>query len=426
MKSKIGHISLLFAIGGLVITEACIYWGLLQGPIWRILVTGFEAATIGGLADWFAVSALFHKIPIPIVSRHTNIIVKNRSKLTEAIVELVTTKWLSSEIILEKLEGVQIAAGIFSLLDKPANMDRVMDFLRSALYRFSDNMDNPEVALLFQKLLKDQMEGLEIAGPLGSWLEGVVEEKDHHRLVELVLEESTQALDEPATRAIIHAKLKWGLESYEKMDWIKRSAIWLGKKTGGIDLDVLTDRLLDIARMLAAEARTDPGHPLRHKLDQSLLKLSHNLKMGEPDVMIFIHQLKHKIVEGKETQSMLLDIFSRLKITFTKQLANKETVFMKLLRKNAERLIENFRGDNVTLEKIDEWVKRNLAQLIDKNHHEIGNMVRLSLSKLDDTSLMLQIKEKVGDDLQYIRLNGAVVGGLVGVFIAVVRMLMVQ
>jgi uncharacterized membrane-anchored protein YjiN (DUF445 family) len=426
LKSKIGHISLLFAIGGLVITEACIYWGLLQGPIWRILVTGFEAATIGGLADWFAVSALFHKIPIPIVSRHTNIIVKNRSKLTEAIVELVTTKWLSSEIILEKLGGVQIAAGIFTVLEKPANMDRVMDFLRSALYRFSDNMDNPEVALLFQKLLKDQMEGLEIAGPLGSWLEGVVKERDHHRLVELVLEESTQALDEPATRAIIHAKLKWGLESYEKMDWVKRSAIWLGKKTGGIDLDVLTDRLLDIARMLAAEARTDPGHPLRHKLDQSLLKLSHNLQMGEPDVMIFIHQLKHKIVEGKETQSMLLDIFSRLKITFTKQLANKETVFMKLLRKNAERLIENFRRDNVTLEKIDEWVKRNLAQLIDKNHHEIGNMVRLSLSKLDDTSLMLQIKEKVGDDLQYIRLNGAVVGGLVGVFIAVVRMLMVQ
>ena len=111
MKSKVGHISLLIAIGGLVITEACIHLGLLQGPIWRILATGFEAATIGGLADWFAVSALFHKIPIPIVSRHTNIIVKNRSKLTEAIVELVTTKWLSSEIIHEKLEGLQIAAG---------------------------------------------------------------------------------------------------------------------------------------------------------------------------------------------------------------------------------------------------------------------------------------------------------------------------
>ena len=123
---------------------------------------------------------------------------------------------------------------------------------------------------------------------------------------------------------------------------------------------------------------------------------------------------------------MFLDIFSRLKITFTEQLTNKETVFMKLLRKNAERLIEDLQADNVTLDKIDEWVKRSTAQLIDKNHHEIGNMVRLSLSKLDDKSLMLQIKDKVGDDLQYIRLNGAVVGGLVGVFIAVVRVLLVQ
>src|SRR5690606_23556816 len=221
---------------------------------------------------------------------------------------------------------------------------------------------NPEVALLFQKLLKDQMEGLEIAGPLGSWLESVVEERDHHRLVELILEESTQALDEPATRAIIHAKLKWGLESYEKMDWIKKSAIWIGKKTGGIDLDVLTDRLLDIARMLAAEARTDPEHPLRHKLDQSLLELSHSLKTGEPDVMIFINQLKHKIVEGKETQSMILDIFSRLKITFTEQLVNKETTFMKLLRKNAERLIRDLLADKATQDKIDEWMKRSIAR----------------------------------------------------------------
>jgi len=426
LKSKIGHISLLIAIGGLIITEACIYMELLQGPIWRILATGFEAGTIGGLADWFAVSALFHKIPIPIVSRHTNIIVKNRPKLTEAIVELVTTKWLSSEIILEKLEGVEIAAGILTALENPRNMDLVMDFLRSSLHRFSENMDNPEVALLFQKLLKDQLEGLEMAGPLGSWLESVVKDKDHHHLVELILEGSTKALDEPTTRTIIHAKLKWGLESYEKMDWIKKSAIWIGKKTGGIDLDVLTDRLLDIARMLAAEACSNPDHPLRQKLDHSLLELSYNLKTGEPDVITFINQLKHKIVVGRETQSMILDIFSRLKITFTEQLVNKETTFMKLLRKNADRLIRDLLADKVTQKKLDEWMKRSIARLIDTYHHELGNMVRSSLSKLDDQSLMLQIKEKVGDDLQYIRLNGAVVGGLVGIFIAVVRVLLAQ
>jgi len=83
MKNKIGQISLLSTLGGLTVTQICIHVGWLQGYPWTILAAGFEAGTVGGLADWFAVSALFREIPIPIVRRHTNIIVKNRRQLTE-------------------------------------------------------------------------------------------------------------------------------------------------------------------------------------------------------------------------------------------------------------------------------------------------------------------------------------------------------
>jgi uncharacterized membrane-anchored protein YjiN (DUF445 family) len=416
----------VIAISGLIITEFGIYLGWLRGQEWMILATGFEAATIGALADWFAVSALFHRIPIPLVSRHTNIIVKNRQKLTEAIVELVTTKWLSSDIIQEKLQGVQIAEALLKFLEKTENMDRVLDLLRNLLNRFSENLDNPQVASLAQRLIKDQLADTDIASPLGHWLEGVVHEKEHFPIVDLVLDQSMQTFDELETRELIGEKLKWAMKSYGRQDWVKKSAIWIGKKTGGIDLDLLTDRLLDIARMMATDARQNPEHPLRQKLDSALLEFAQNLKNGDPATLEFINRLKTKIVEDTRTQSILLDFLSRLKITFTEQLKNSETTFMKLLRNNMERLIRELKGDTKYQEKIDHWIKGTVAMLINKYHHEIGNMVRSSLLKLDDKSLVAQIKEKVGDDLQYIRLNGALVGGLVGIFIALFKILLLK
>ena len=83
MKNKVGQISLLSTLGGLTATQIGIHMGWLQGNLWTILSSGFEAGTVGGLADWFAVSALFREIPIPIIRRHTNIIVKNRLQLFE-------------------------------------------------------------------------------------------------------------------------------------------------------------------------------------------------------------------------------------------------------------------------------------------------------------------------------------------------------
>ena len=148
MKSKIGHISLVIAITGLLLTEVGIHFGLLQGWFWRVLATGFEAGTIGALADWFAVSALFHHIPLPVIGRHTNIIVKNRQKLTEAIVELVTTKWLSPDIIYTKLEGLKITSGIFRVLEKPRNLNLGVDLIRQVLVQLVENLDAAQLVNL--------------------------------------------------------------------------------------------------------------------------------------------------------------------------------------------------------------------------------------------------------------------------------------
>ncbi|MFC4873547.1 DUF445 domain-containing protein [Negadavirga shengliensis] len=424
MKSRIGHISLICAIAGFLLLEAAMHFDLLAGPFWRILATGFEAGTIGGLADWFAVSALFYEIPIPLVRRHTNIIVKNRDKLTEGIVELVTTKWLSPEMLREKLAGVEIAKNVVQVLEEPHNMDRTLDFIRTVFYRFTEDLDHPKMAVLLQKLLKDQIQDLDIAGPLGSWLKEAVGQKKHHEILEMAIGEISKSIEEPDTRKLVYKKLKAAVEEYAQKDWIKKSAIWLGKRTGGIDLDLLTDRLLDLALVLMGETKNDPQHPVRQKLDQYLLEFANALESGEEQAVSYVEQLKHNFILNDTARVIIQDMLYKLKNTLEGQLSHARTPFMELVKRQLVRFLDELKGDPEAQAKLDAWLKESLEKLVDKYHPELGNIVRSSLGRLDDHGMMQQIKDKVGDDLQYIRLNGAVVGGLVGIVIAVLRWLL--
>lgn len=424
MKSKIGHISLIIAVSGLVMTELGIHFGWLQGMFWRVIATGFEAGTVGALADWFAVSALFYKIPLPLIGKHTNIIAKNRQKLTEGIVELVTTKWLSAEIIREKMADVPIAKGIFVLLENPANLNRILAFLRHVLQRFSENLDNPKFAFLAKRLMEDQIKETDIATPLADWLKSMVKGKNHYGLVDTLLLESGQVLDEPGTRQIIREKLSQVLDAYADQGRMKRLAVNIGKITGGLDLELVTDQLLELAKGMAEEIRLDPDHPLRKKADESLLEIAQSLEDGDPAYVAYLDKLKWKLMEGERVDHLILDLLTRLKTSFSDQLSSADTAFSRILHRNILRFAKELEGDDATQNQLDEWLKRTVTQLLEKHHDEIGNMVRSSLLKLDDKGLVAQIKEKVGDDLQYIRLNGAVVGGVVGIVIALLRIVL--
>ena len=197
----------------------------------------------------------------------------------------------------------------------------------------------------------------------------------------------------------------------------------IGRWTGGIDIDVLTDRLLNMIREMADEAQADPHHPLRETLDTFLLELGEKLKKGDGPTLIVIDRLKQQMLENLELQAMFLALVIRAKTVIQEQLNNNETALMDFFNGKAKTLIDMYGSDEALLLKMDHWIKQTVAQLVNKHHHEVGNLVRESLLRLDDRALVVQIKEKVGDDLQYIRLNGAVVGGLVGILIAMARLL---
>lgn len=421
MKSKIGRNSLIIAILGFVILEVSLHLGYLEASIWRIIATGFEAGTIGGLADWFAVSALFYEIPIPYVKKHTNIIVKNREKLTDGIVDLVTTKWLSPEVLQERLTHIKIAEGLLQSLESAGNVEKLLGFFSGIFMRISGEIDHPQLVVVIQKLLKDKLQTTDVASPLGEWLHSVVNEGKHHEFIAIAMDQFSISIEEPETREIILKKLKGALELYASKDWVKKSAVWIGKKTGGIDPDQMIDRILDLVLALLVEIKDDPDHPIRKKLEMYALEFAANLESGDEKTLAYIEKLKRNWVLNDQTKDMIQNVLVQIKENMQEQFSNTTTPVMQLVSRQLLRFLTELRNDGDSRNQIDSWMRSTITHLVTRYHHELGDMVRSSLSKLDDKGIMLQIKERVGNDLQYIRLNGAVVGGLVGLIIATIR-----
>ncbi len=423
-KNLVGRNSLIISILGLITVQALIHIGYLKNEYWNILLSGFEAATIGGFADWFAVSALFREIPIPIIKKHTNIIVSNRIKLTNGVVDLVTNKWLSPEIIKEKISDIQIVKNILKTLKERQNKVKVIGFIKDIINRLTSNIDNPEVSKLLQTLLKDQLKGFDFATPLGQWVKKSIDNGDHNQLWEMILNSAEKTINNAETKTILLTAVGKQMNDYKEEGFFKRLFVGVGEKAGAIDNQSIVEKIIISINNTINEAKGNPNHPLRQKFDHNILEFAQKLINGDKDATAIIDDLKIRLVDNTDTNNIMQIVLANIKTTLAHQLNNNNTPLTKFINQNVEKLINELETDTTQQTKIDDWIKDTVENLIIKYHHEIGEMVRLSMSKLNDYELVNQIEEKVGNDLQFIRLNGAVVGGFVGMVISLIRLML--
>ena len=423
-KNHLGRISLMVAVSGLVVTETLLRTGIADGPVMQIINTGFEGGTVGGLADWFAVSALFREIPIPYVRRHTNIIVKNRTKISEGVVDLVTNRWLSPEVLKEKLSSMDVSTSLSNYLSDPGNIEKVTDFMRKeVLTRLSQGLDSAELSSFIEKLIKDQTAKLDLAKPLGNWLRKAVNSGSHNELIERMLGSLSKSLNDPEFTKMLDDKVRSMIDDYKTDGILKDVFVTLAERTNIIDRKMIVQKLLAGLNDFIDELRHDRGHPARNKFNEKLIEFADGLVSGDPSSVKLADTLKKKITENAELGNMIRDFLSKSKTSLDEQLLSNDTALMKLVARNIDSAAKEFRSNKESMQRFNTWVMDTAIELIHSHHHKIGEMVRESLSKLDDRALVQQIEEKVGNDLQFIRLNGAVIGFFAGCAIKVIKLL---
>ena len=311
------------------------------------------AATIGGFADWFAVRALFYEIPIPIIRKHTNIIVRNRQKLTEGVVDLVTNKWLSPEIINEKLSNVHIIESVIKTLKTPENTKKVVGFLKEIISRLTANIDDPEVAKMLQSLLKEQIKGVDLATPLGEWLKKSVQKGDHNKLWDIILDAAEKSISDETTRELLLTSFEKQVQEYKQEGFLKKIFIGIANGVGAIDSPSILDKIISSIDDFIKEAKGNPNHAIRVKFDKSILDFADNLIEGNEESTKIIKDLQDKLIDNADANSMIQVILNNFKISIKAQLETDDTPFINFLSQNTDKLLNELEADKASQIKID-------------------------------------------------------------------------
>ncbi len=419
-RNHIGTISLLFAAGGAVICQVLRHAGPWAGATWLdFLSAGFDAALVGGLADWFAVSALFrHPFGLPIP--HTAIIPTRRAKIVESIVSMVQDEWLAPEVITTRLAHLSPSQVMTEWLHDPAHTARLGAPLRDFMRAVARMLNEPEVAEFVDRTLRRQLRDVEIGSSAGRWLIRVCDSPD----LDTTFRSAAQSMANLAARPDTTAALE---------EWLDRAALQLhadGKRLVPMLLRrkvvqrKLVESACDYAVAELSLAATQTHHPLRGYVFGLIRSFGERLANSDADALGQVEQLRNALVESLEVQPIVAELLGRVQRQLDEDLQDDDGYLGRLIDRQVERGASEWLADPARRESFDRWVRSTVEALVRRHHHQIGVTVRENLEALDTATLVRQIEDRVGGDLQYIRLNGAVVGGLIGMLLALLHRLL--
>jgi uncharacterized membrane-anchored protein YjiN (DUF445 family) len=354
---------------------------------------------VGAMADWFAVTALFrHPLGLPVP--HTALIPRKKDEFGKSLEDFVAENFLSEEIIRERLGTARIAERIGDWASAPDNAARVIAegsallTLALALNRLRDS----DVESLVAEVLLPKLVGEPISPIAGNLLSEVLRDNAHHGLVDLVLEEGEHWL--------IHNQDTFAAVIGERAPW------WAPDRLN----DLVTDRVhLEAVRWLG-DIRADPEHRARKALDSLLAQLARDL-LTNPATQDRAERLKTRLLEHPQLLASGMAVFEAVKQALLEALADDDG----LLRARASAALADFgtrlRTDARLQARVDAWAADGAVFGVRRYGGELTAVITLTVQRWDGAEAARRIELQVGRDLQFIRINGTIVGGLVGVAI---------
>jgi uncharacterized membrane-anchored protein YjiN (DUF445 family) len=385
-------------------------------PFEDMFVTGLlhafaEAGMIGGLADWFAVVALFrHPLGLPIP--HTAILPKHRDKLSRGIIDMVQNRWLSKDTILERLASWNISSAVLSALSSEANRESLLRLLRGALMEMVRDVDDDRFSRNILSVLKKQITTDDILRWARAAGEKGIEGGWHGVVFTHAIGQAASWLEKPDIRKVIINHLQRIAEKYADNPF-RRVGKWMAESVNALNYEDLAEAIVNTLSEELRRMQTEEQHPARADFAQWLTAALADIDQQE-ELRAHVERWREELFEGEGTPEMLRRPIARARAWVISDLGDTDSMIMKQVASALARAQERFSENVEAQRRFDDWIKRKIADLLEQYHGEIGSIVERNLAKLSDEQLVRQIEEKVGGDLQYIRVNGAVVGGLVG------------
>ncbi len=365
------------------------------GPSWAgYVAAAAEAGVIGGLADWFAVTALFrHPLGLPIP--HTAILPNRKKELGRSLQTFVATNFLSESVIRARIAQVGLTARVASWLTDPGHAARVIaeaaTVVRGALAVLRDD----DVQRLIEQVAARQLQEHELGPPAGRFLAAFVEQGSHHQLLDL-------GLDKAATWLADNREQLLRVVTEQAPGWTPRF----------IDKRVANRVHSELSRFIA-EVRADPRHQLRSALEDYLTALAGNLQ-NDPATMLQVEHLKARLLTHPEFRNAVAGVWGATKRVILDAAADPNNDLREQAVQALVGLGTHLRADEALRAKIDRWVENAGTYLVTTYRDDVTAVISDTVDRWDAADTARKVELQVGRDLQYIRINGTVVGALAG------------
>lgn len=364
---------------------------------WGYVHAAAEAGMVGAIADWFAVTALFrHPLGIPVP--HTAIIPRRKASLARSLEQFVSDNFLTGDTVRERYRHAEVARRVAAWIELPGHAERVVAEAAPLVSRGLQRIGEEEMRGFVDQTLLPRLRQEPLSPLAGHLLQAVVEDRAHHGVVDIVVRELHQWLrthPDDVSR-ILFARAPW---------WSPR---WLDEQVVGRVYAELLD--------WSAEVRDDPEHRLRLALDSYLTDLARDLQ-HDPQTMGRAEALKARILEHPQVGGTAVALWEAIKVVLLEALGDEDGHVRRRFVEELRRFATRVQQEEGLRERLDTWGSDAVAALVDRYGPELTTVISTTIDRWDGREAAERIELHVGRDLQFIRINGTVVGALVGLLL---------
>ncbi len=367
-------------------------------PAWGFVRAFAEAAMVGGLADWFAVTALFrHPLGLPIP--HTAIIPRNKDRIGDTLALFLKDNFLTASVVARRLRRVDVAGAIGRFLAEPPGEGRLRAGASRLVADVLEALDEERLGGMVKGAVASRMKSLEVSPLIGQSLEAAITEDRHVPILDSIVVWVGRTLD--ANEDIIREMVQ------KRAGWIMRLA--------GLD-ERLSEAIIDGLRRLTIEMAIDPAHPLRDKAEEGMARLAWKLRC-DPETRAKVEALKAEIIANEAVGQWIDGLWEKARAGLLEAARNPEATLAGKFGDALRQLGTTLQEDAHLKATINQFARRAVVGAVASYGSSIVALVSDTIRGWDAKTITGRLEGAVGRDLQYIRINGTLVGGLVGLLI---------
>ena len=391
----------LLATAGLVYVAASVL--LAPHPAWGYVAAFAEAAMVGAIADWFAVVALFrHPLGLPIP--HTAIIPSNKNRIGENLATFICTNFLSTEQVLAKLAQFDPAARLAGWLTEPRHAESLASHVAAALRYAIGVLDDDRVRAFFRATVVARLDQVDVSRLAGQLLDVLTPDRRHQRLLDGMLLQLARMLDDETIKAevaeVVAAEVKY------------LRFVGLDNVAGRY----ATKKMVSGVVRLVGEMGSDPEHPLRVRFDEFVAEFIGRLQ-DDPELRMKGEAIKQELLAHPALSGYLHGLWSQMIVWTQGDLVAADSILRGQVVLGTRSLGEMLGADAAMQGWINEQIRTAAPRWIERYREDIRQYIVARVGDWNAAEMTNELERNIGRDLQFIRINGTLVGGLVGLAI---------